>query len=103
MITDLGIEINITLLFAMVGILEFIKKADKTEKLKKYYSYFYVLICLFVGILLSLQSGYFKVTILNGIIQSVFNAVIYFGIGSLFYQLIVKTVKTYIDKKLKGD
>ena len=100
LLNGLGLDVNLTLLIAIVGVLEFIKKMDKKNSLKKYYPLIFIVFALAIGILLSYQNGSFTKSLKDGIVNSLFQAIVYLGMGTLFYQFILRMIHKFIDKKL---
>lgn len=88
-------EINWIVLISIVGIVEFIKNQDEKKKLKAFYGYFFLLLCIGFGFIENGEAHTWRDGLLNGFI--------YFGIGSLFYQFILRQIKGLIEaKKTEG-
>ncbi len=66
--------------------------------MKKYYPLIYILLTVLVGFLLAVQAGSFKLSIITGIVQTLFYAIIYLGIGTLSYRFILKKIENLMDK-----
>lgn len=80
-LTSLGI--NSTLVIAIVGISEFAKKLDKNKILKRVYIFFPLIFSFLVGLLMTTPFSWQTVG---------FNTFIYFGISTLCYGVVKKTV-----------
>jgi len=82
-----SLKLDPKLLMAIVGISEYIKSFDKTEKYKKIYFLFPIILSIIVGLVIS-----------EGLKETVLNSFVYLGISVLFYEVIWKFAKSLIDK-----
>lgn len=92
----MDIYFNLYLLIAMVGVMQYIKKVDKEKKYKKVYGLLYIIISIVIGALISLHNGF--IGIFNVFTVTLINAFVYFGIGSLSYQFIIKNFNGIFEK-----
>lgn len=88
-IEALGLNVNITVLAAMVGIIEFIKRIDENDRIKFLYPWLQVFLSIIVAFLVS-------ETLTNLWVLGL-NAFIYFGISTLFYRYILKKINDVIE------
>ncbi len=92
------IDVNVTLLVALVGVIEFIKKQDYKDRLKKIYWLISLVLNCLVGIFVTdFVSFMGKPGYLLGL-QIATNIFIYFGISTLLYQYILKAVQALMNK-----
>jgi len=96
-----SINVNFTLLVALVGIIEFIKKQDYKNKLKPIYWLISLALNAVIGIFVTDWSSLADKTLGIKFLQVCTNIFIYFGISTLLYQYILKSVQTIMDKFLK--
>jgi len=88
-IEGLGLNVNITILAAMVGIIEFIKRIDQHDRIKFLYPWFQLILSVVVAVLVTESLVNFWAIGLN--------AFIYFGISTLFYRYILKKINEVIE------
>lgn len=93
---------NIFVLGAIIGIIEWCKKLDeknKKERKPNYYAVINIIVCVLVGIALSIIDNPEKIFTL--IAQALIYTFVYWGLGTLGYQTIIKFVKSFFDKLIK--
>jgi|GEM_PF-6441381 len=81
-----SLPVNVYLIMAIVGLVEYFKSLDKEAKLKNFYPLFPFILSVIAGI----ATGYSSVWL------AIINVLVYWGLSVLFYEGILKLVQKVI-------